>query len=187
MNTTFKYSLEGQETERLLFRKLFASDFVAWMEFCADDDSVKYISLLSNLQDPKERCNAWFERVFNRYEKNLGGMNVLIEKATNQFIGQCGLLLHTVDEIEELEIGYSLLPSQRGKGFAIEAAKKCRDFAFENNFRSSLISIIDINNLKSAQLAINSGMQLEKQTNYNNSLVNIFRINKSDFEKEVKL
>src|SRR5436190_836071 len=117
METTFKYSLEGQETDRLIFRKLVESDFDSWLEFCKDDESIKYISLLSNLNEPRERCNAWFERVFNRYENGLGGMNVLIDKASNEFIGQCGLLIHVVDKMEELEIGYSLMPAHRGKGY----------------------------------------------------------------------
>ena len=131
MKTTFKYSLEGQETDRLIFRKLVVSDFDTWLQFCKDNESVKYISLLSNLKEPIERCNAWFERVFNRYQNGLGGMNVLIEKSSNELIGQCGLLIHIVDGIEELEIGYSLMPAHRGKGYASEAARKCKEFAFE--------------------------------------------------------
>lgn len=37
-------------------------------------------------------------------------MNALIHKETGIFIGQCGLLKQMVDGIDELEIGYSLLP-----------------------------------------------------------------------------
>ena len=176
MKTTFKYSLEGQESERLIFRKLVETDFENWLEFCKDDESVKYISLLSNLKEPIERCNAWFERVFNRYQNGLGGMNVLIDKNTNEFIGQCGLLIHTVDGMEELEIGYSIMPNHRQKGYASEAAKKCKDFAFENDYANSLVSIIDVRNHLSAKVAINNGMKLDKQTLYNNTDVYIFRI-----------
>jgi RimJ/RimL family protein N-acetyltransferase len=105
-------------------------------------------------------------------------MNVLIDKSSNEFIGQCGLFVHNVDGIEELEIGYSLMPAHRGKGYASEAAKKCKVFAFENNFANSLISIIDVRNQPSAKVAIANGMKLDKQTLMNNFLVNIFRVDK---------
>jgi ribosomal-protein-alanine N-acetyltransferase len=177
MIKTFQYSLEGEESQRLIFRKLETADFNTWLEFCQHPDSLKYIWLTEST-DPKVRCEKFFERVFNRYEKGLGGMNVLIDKNSQEFIGQCGLLIHTVDGVEELEIGYSLMPAARGKGYATEAARKCKEFAFNNHFRNSLISIIHIENASSAKVALNNGMILEKRTFYNNSDVNIYRIHK---------
>ena len=174
--------LFGKTSERLIFRELKQSDFAEWMKFCEDPDSLKYI-WLTDSDSANEKCKIWFDRVFNRYKNNLGGMNALIEKADSKFVGQCGLLIHTVDGIEELEIGYSLMPESRGKGYALEAAKKCRDFAFENNLSESLISIIHIDNKESDKVAIRNGMKLDKTTTYNNSSVNIFRIKKSDWKK----
>ncbi len=181
MTTTFKYSLEGQETDRLIFRKIQESDFDIWLEFCKFQDSLKYIFSQKELEieDPIERCKIWFDRVFLRYKNNLGGMNAMIDKKTGEFVGQCGLLIQTVDEIEELEIGYSLMPNFRGQGYAIESAKKCKYFAFEKNFSNSLISIIHINNQASAKVAIANGMTLEKTTISKGDAVNIFRVNKN--------
>ena len=45
-------------------------------------------------------------------------MNALVEKQTGALIGHAGLLVQTVDDIIELEIAYSLLPSGRNKGYA---------------------------------------------------------------------
>jgi RimJ/RimL family protein N-acetyltransferase len=133
--------------------------------------------------DPAVKCRTWFDRVFNRYENNLGGLNVLIDKNTNEFIGQCGLLIQTVEGNEEMEIGYSLMPQHRKKGYALEAAKKCRQFAFENNFRDSLISIIHIENVNSAKVALANGMKIEKQIIYMDNPVNVFRITKNEWIK----
>ncbi len=179
---TFNYSLEGQETKRLLFRKITEDDFDTWLEFCEYPDSLKYIFSQQQLAeaDPVERCKTWFTRVFHRYEKGLGGMNALIDKQTGAFVGQCGLLIQTIDGIEELEIGYSLMPNHRGKGYATEAAQKCKDFAFELNFRDSLISVIHVENDASAKVAIANGMQLEKRTISNGDPVNIYRIKKNN-------
>jgi hypothetical protein len=84
------------------------SDFPIWLRFYKDQKSLEFIHLTGN-PDPQERCRIWFERVFNRYSKGLGGMNVLIDKITEEFIGQCGLMTYTIDSVEELEIGYSLM------------------------------------------------------------------------------
>jgi len=180
MKTTFKYSLEGQETERLLFRKITEQDFDTWLAFCKYPDSLKYIFSQEQLkvEDPIERCRIWFNRVFNRYENGLGGMNALIEKQTGAFVGQCGLLIQTIDDMEELEIGYSLMPAFRGKGYANEAAIKCKEFAFENDFATSIISVIVPENTDSIKVAMNNGMKLDKTTTSNGDMVNIYRINK---------
>ena len=113
-------------------------------------------------------------------------MNVLIDKATNEFIGQCGLLVQEVDGAEELEIGYSILPRHWNKGYATEAAIKCRDFAFSNAFKDSLISIVHIENFKSEKVALKNGMIKIHQTIFKESPVNIFRINKVDWLNKVK-
>lgn len=180
MKPTFKYSLEVQETERLLFRRITEQDFDTWLAFCKYPDSLKYIFSKEQLkvEDPIERCRFWFNRVYNRYENGLGGMNALIEKQTGALVGQCGLLIQTIDDMEELEIGYSIMPSFRGKGYAIEAAIKCKEFAFENDYATSLISVIVPENIASIKVATNNGMTLEKTTISHVDKVNIYRIKK---------
>jgi [ribosomal protein S5]-alanine N-acetyltransferase len=103
-------------------------------------------------------------------------MNVLIDKKSGAFIGQCGLLIQTVDDIEELEVAYSMMPQHRGKGYAPEAAKKCIDFAFANQLRDSVISIIHEDNLESQKVALKNKLSLDKRTMYDNNPVNIYRI-----------
>jgi RimJ/RimL family protein N-acetyltransferase len=97
----------------------------------------------------------------------------------------CGLLVQEVDGINELEIGYSLHPAFWRKGYATEAAQKCRDFAFENNFAESLISIVHVENQQSAKVALRNGMKPEKTTIYKEIPVNIFRIH-SPFKPTAK-
>ena len=155
-----KYLLENRESERLLYRQLTEADYEKWLPFCEDAASLKYMGLPDNLKSAAETCRFWFDRLFTRYNAGLGGLNALIDKQSNTFIGQCGLLVQTVDGVEELEIGYSILPAFRKKGYAFEAAKTCRDFAFDSDYTRSLISIIHINNLASQNTALKNGMTL---------------------------
>ena len=175
-----KYLLENEETERLLFRKIDESDFNDWLEFHVAPITSQH--WISELQSPEIECRNWYKKQFHRYHNDLGGMNALIDKKTHKLVGHCGLLVQHVDHLKELEIGYSLLPEYWNKGFATEAAKKCRDFAFENNFANSLISIISLTNIPSEMVAIKNGMKIDKTTVYNNNHVNIFRIYKSEWD-----
>ena len=178
-----KYTLEGQETERLKFRLLEVDDFNVWVELFEDIEVCKYLGV-DKIETPNERCKLWFEMTFERYKSNFGGANVLVEKSTNKIIGHSGLILREVDEKQEIEIAYSILPKYRKRGFAGEATKKCKDFAFENKFAESLISIINTENVNSEKVAKSNGMKNDKTTLYKEMLVNIYRINIAEWKIE---
>ena len=169
-----KFLLDREETARIRFRIIERSDFASWLPFFQNPDSFRYWNM--QRQTPEIECQQWYDKQFDRYDQDKGGMNVLIEKSSGNLIGHCGLLVQNVDECVELEIGYSLLPAYWSMGFASEAASKCRDVAFDRGYSSSLISIISLSNTPSARVAEKNGMTIDKQTAYNDNVVNIFRI-----------
>ncbi|NHF57973.1 GNAT family N-acetyltransferase [Flavobacteriaceae bacterium TP-CH-4] len=166
--------LDGLETERLLFRKLLPSDFDAWLPFHEDSRTSAFWSGLP--KDPNEACQQDFKRTFYRYSNDLGGRQALIHRKNQELVGLAGLLVQEVDGQQEVEIAYSLLPKFWKKGYATEAAVKCKQFTFENHLAESLISIIHIDNIPSQKVAMGVGMQLDKTTFYKSNPVNIYRI-----------
>ena len=174
------YSLDGYETERLIFRKIHESDFNDWLEFFRDPSTS--IHWIEEKESPEKECAKWYEKQFGRYKDGRGGMNALVEKHNGKLVGHCGLLVQTVDGISELEIGYSLLSAFWGKGYASEAAQLCRDVAFRNKYSDSLISIISETNLPSANVARKNRMRISKTTTYNGNRVNIFRITRDEWK-----
>jgi RimJ/RimL family protein N-acetyltransferase len=171
-----KYLLIDQESERLKFRLLKEQDATDWEKLFDAQNIATFLGLDVSLTK-KELCDVWFEKVFNRYENDLGGMNVLIDKKSNKMIGQCGLLIQQIEGQRRLEIGYSILPEYWNQGFASEAAQKCRDYAFENKFDQSLTSIVHIDNISSEKVALKNGMQLEKRIDdYHGNPINLFSI-----------
>jgi RimJ/RimL family protein N-acetyltransferase len=151
-------------------------DFDTWLTFYHDPQSTRYWE--GEPVDPVVNYQQWFDKTFYRYQQNKGGMNVLIDKQTGAFIGQCGLLVQVVDGIEELEIGYSILPPFRNQGYAAEAASACRQYAFANRLADSLISIIHEQNIPSQTVALKTGLIADKRTIYANNPVIIYRISK---------
>lgn len=166
--------LEGHSTERIYFRKVVPSDFELWMPFYDDPESTRYWEGLP--ADKYQACTEQFDRIFERYAEKSGGMNGLVDKESGRLTGLCGLLLQTVDGVQEWEIGYSLLPDFRGKGYASEAASYCKKVAFENDLAESLISIIHVDNLPSQAVALRNGMTRDKETTYKQNPVYIYRV-----------
>jgi ribosomal-protein-alanine N-acetyltransferase len=177
-----KYSLEGKETESLKFRLLKSEDFDDWLNLFKVKKVAKFLGMDPNLSE-KEMCEIWFDKTFNRYENELGVMNALIDKKTNLLVGQCGLLIQSVQNIERLEIGYSILPEYWHNGYASESAIECKNHAFENNLSDSLISMVHVENIGSEKVALKNGMILDQKIDsYQGSPMNIFRIDKNNWK-----
>lgn len=156
------YLLKDQETERLYFRKVTNADFDSWLPLFKEEHVATFLGIPIELSQ-REQCEFWFNKVSHRYKNNLGGMNALIDKTSKQLIGQAGLLVQNVENEERLEIGYSILPQYWNKGFASEAAIKCKNYCFENNLSQNLISMMHVDNKASEIVALKNGMSLEKQ------------------------
>lgn len=88
----------------------------------------------------------------------------VVEKASGQVIGHCGLLEKDVDDQVEIELIYVFASDSWGKGYATEAASALRDYAFHRLGLRRIIALIAPGNPASARVAEKIGMQLEKET-----------------------
>jgi RimJ/RimL family protein N-acetyltransferase len=167
--------LNGASSSRLSIRALELSDIPIWETFFENNPSLPYLGLNLNL-NKKDQSTAWIKRQLERYDTGLYGHHALIHKESKEFIGQCGLLTQEIEGKKELEVGYHILPKFWGKGYATEAAIKFRDFAFENKLNDSLISVIDIRNKASQNVARKLGMLRGEQIRCFDLDVFIFRI-----------
>lgn len=176
-----QYTLHNIQSERLQFGPVQETDLPDWLEFFGTGDAAKFIAL-DHLPTAEERAQFFLQRSLDRYQNNLGGLNALRDKQTGALIGQAGLLVQEVEGEQMLEVGYHILPQHRMKGYAIEAARACRDHAFNNNLTSVLISIIHTENVPSMRVAMANGMQLFKTVDFKGMQVHIFRITREAWE-----
>ncbi len=135
------------ETARLRFRRWRDDDFAAFAGFFADQQQAKYVG------GKKSPESAWrlMATYIGHFELRGFGYLPLETKQSGQWVGTVGLWKS--DPWPETELGYWLLPSAQGEGFASEAAKAVLTYAFETLQLSTVVSYIDGANVASIKLA----------------------------------
>ncbi len=154
-------ALNGCTTERLLFRMVTMDDVSWWMEYINSAEATRFMPFTAGSETD---AHAFIQRSLDRYITDGSGLNAIIEQASGKPVGMVGLLTQVVDGVDELEIGYHLVPSAWGNGFATEAAIACREFARQHELEPSVISLIDHQNHASQAVARRNGMHHEKDT-----------------------
>lgn len=153
-------SMHGLTTERLVFRTPSLADVDRWMPYHNDAGSIRFMPFTLGR---REDCSYFIQRSLDRFERDGSGLYA-IERHDGSLVGMIGLLTQTVDDLPELEIGYHLLPTATGHGYATEAAIACRAFAQEHRLHHSVISLIDHGNTASQAVARRNGLVYEKDT-----------------------
>lgn len=153
--------MHGHTTDRLLFRTAVMDDHTWWMEYVNSTEAIRFMPFTVGSADD---CRAFIQRSLDRQAHDGSGLNAIVERATGRPVGMIGLLTQVVDDVDEIEIGYHLLPSAWGRGYATEAAIACREFARRHKVNPSVISLIDHENYASQAVARRNGMVFEKDT-----------------------
>ncbi len=174
--------LENHLTKRLRFRSLEYRDKDPLVEFFSNPEATEFLFIR---EEPDTCIDSWIERQIERYQKFDLGLCGIELRSTSELIGQCGLLWQEIDGRPELEIGYHFIPRFWGKGYASEAAKACKDFAFEHELAPHLISIIHPDNFKSQEVARRNNMTLWKKSTFNNFSVIVFRIDRNEWGQAI--
>lgn len=142
------------ETDRLLLRKLTPDDLPTLRRLLQDDQAmVAYEGAFSDagVQD-------WLDRQLARYQRWRFGLWAVLLRESGQVIGQCGLTMQPWKGQEVLEIGYLLERAHWHHGYATEAARACKDYAFATLGATEVCSIIRDTNLASQRVALRNGM-----------------------------
>jgi len=108
-----------------------------------------------------EMANEWFDRTLERgSEPSDGIMTAIIRRDTAQIAGTAGIFMRSIEH-RQAELGYILLPSHGGQGFATEAAAALLDAAFEDLGSFRVFAELDPRNAPSARVCERLGMRLE--------------------------
>lgn len=142
------------ETERLYLRELNQNDFEALCKILKDEQTMyAYEGAFCDAE-----VQEWLDRQILRYQKWGFGLWAVVHKQTGEVIGQCGLTMQPWRDTEVLEIGYLFQRAYWHKGYATEAARACKQYAFAVLGADQVCSIIRDTNTASQRVAIRNGM-----------------------------
>ncbi len=165
------------ETERLLVREFVSEDIDSLSAVLSDPATMRYYPA------PLDRAGVaeWIERNRRRYRDTGHGLWALVLKSSGEVVGDCGLTRQTVDEIQEIELGYHLRRDLWGQGYASEAARACRDYGFAQLRVDQLISLVRIGNLPSRRVAEKVGMSMWKEVVWRDLAHWVLRIRRTPY------
>ncbi len=147
------------ETKRLLLRQFTQEDADFIFELLNEP------SWIQNIGDRNIRtlddARAYIARgPAASYEKNGFGLYLVLLKETGESIGMCGLIRR--EGLEDVDIGYALLPRFWSKGYAAEAAQGVKDYAKDMVGLKRIVAIVDPANQGSIRVLEKIGLHYEK-------------------------
>jgi len=162
------------ETNRLYFRKLNNNDFTDLCEMLQDIDVMyAWEHIFSESQ-----VNEWIQRQLDRYKKDGVGIFAMIEKETGEMVGQGGLVWGDIEDARVLEVTYMLKKAHWHKGFALEGAQGCANYAFNELGVSKVFMPIRPENIASIKVAEKLGAKVNGQyvKKYNKDMLHLIYV-----------
>lgn len=147
------------ETERLILRQFTDDDVDAVFGIIGDPLTMKYYPQKFSRED----ALRWVNKSQERYRTDGFGLFAVVLKATAEVIGNCGVVRQDVEGESFLEVGYHFRRDHWGHGYATEAARACRNYAFSSLGAANVVSFILAENTPSRRVAERNGMKVERQ------------------------
>jgi RimJ/RimL family protein N-acetyltransferase len=98
------------------------------------------------------------------YQTNGFGLMMVALKSDETPIGMCGLIKR--DTLEDVDIGFALLPEYEGLGYAFEAASAVMDFGKNEVGLQRIVAITLPENARSVGLLKRIGLTFERMINF---------------------
>jgi ribosomal-protein-alanine N-acetyltransferase len=147
------------ETERLLLRQLTTDDAEFMFELLNDPSFIRNIGD-RHIRTLDDACSYIVNGPVKSYEKNGFGLNLIVLKETKESIGICGLIRR--EGLDDVDIGYALLPRFWSKGYAVEAARATKVYAKDVIGLNRIVAIVDPANEGSIRVIEKIGLRYEK-------------------------
>lgn len=146
-------------TDRLYVRHFTPDDLDDFAALCADAEVLRYVGDGSTLS--RQEVAGWIDICQQKYANRGYGTSAVFEKATNRFIGWCGVVRAPENEFDELIYVYH--KDTWGKGYATEMGKAMLAYVFHVSTLDKIYATIQRENIPSQHVAQKLGMHLEKE------------------------
>jgi RimJ/RimL family protein N-acetyltransferase len=137
------------ETERVSLRELETADVDGLAVVLSDPVAMRYYPAPFD----RDGVVAWIGRAQASYAEHGFGLWAVAAKSDGRFLGDCGPMLQSVEGMLIPEIGYHIVPSEQGRGYATEAARFCLAWVFEHEPYDIVCSLVATENAPSRAVA----------------------------------
>ena len=151
------------ETSRLTVRYITVQDAPALVPILSDSEVMHYSIIGVHSQ---KQIKQFIEQRLLSYLERGFGLYALIHKQEKLLIGYCGFFIQSVEQQQEVEIGYRLAKKYWGQGLATEAAQEILQYGQTRFNFKRFICLIEPANTRSIRVATKLGMKLEKMIVY---------------------
>lgn len=151
----------GPRTERLQMRAMSVDDAEAAFAFNSDPEVMRYTC--EELWTSVEQARA-FLAAYPDFDTVGYGRWAVVHREDARVIGFCGLKY--LEDLNEVDVGYRLLPAYWGRGLATEAVRATLDFGFETIGLARIIALVVPENLASRRVLEKCGLTLEGEIEY---------------------
>jgi RimJ/RimL family protein N-acetyltransferase len=166
---SLSYDIPALETERLWLRAWRQQDLEQYAIFCANEATARFLGGVCNRQDAWRRVamflGHWALRGFGNW--------AIEEKATGRWVGYSGLW--APEGWPEPEVMWGIAADCQGRGYATEAGRCARDFAYRQLGWRTLVSYIAPANAPSQGVAHRLDAAHERDIELRDHLVGVHR------------
>jgi RimJ/RimL family protein N-acetyltransferase len=149
-------------TERLVLPPYRREDLDALFGILGDPETMQYYPAPYS----REGTLAWITDNLQRYKRDGFGLWAIEDRATGDFLGNCGPAAREVEGVLEVELGWHVKRARWRQGIASEAAAACRDHCFDTLGLGRLISLVRPENVPSCRVAEKIGMAVEREIDW---------------------
>ena len=157
--------MQIMETERIVMREFTEEDAGLIYDLLNSPGWLKHIGQRGIKGE--EDARGYIENlIMPGYEKHGYGFYLMIRKDDGAHLGMCGLINR--DTLDDVDIGFAILPEYEGNGYTTEAALATMEFA-KNEIGLKRIAAITVPyNSSSIRILEKLGMKFEKMINIPN-------------------
>jgi RimJ/RimL family protein N-acetyltransferase len=146
------------ETARLIIRTHEAGDVEPLARLWCDPTATAY---MGGPRDFDRVCQSIRDDVALP-EQPTFDLWTVIEKASGDVVGHCGLLDKEIEGKSEIELVYVVVPRLWGRGYATEAGAAIKTYALTSLARDRLVALIHPDNRASARVAEKLDFRLDR-------------------------
>lgn len=167
-------------TSRLEVRLPREADRARFVKLFSDDDFMVF----SDGALPAESATRRFDEMLRRSDELPFAKQPVVERSSGTVVGYAGVDWFAFEGARRLELGYRLVPSARGKGYATEAGGALLALAAET-YRGELYAIIHPSNGASINTAGKLGFTFWKQASVDGQVRNLWGLHLANHRSDL--